>query len=56
MTIEDIVTLPSGTELSIEAAIGDIRRVIHILYGIEADAEASDLEHVEELLELLASP
>jgi len=52
-----IHTLPSGTELSVEAALGDLSRAIAFLLrctgDLEADALAADLIHVEELLRLL---
>lgn len=53
-----IVTLPSGTELSVEAALGDLSRAAGHLLAFHAqntDGLAADLEHVSELLVLLAS-
>lgn len=78
MSIEQdaIFVLPSGTELSIEAALGDLHRAevalissVHrpvdrcsqdpklgpYINEIGGEAEACDLGHVAELLELLAA-
>lgn len=56
-----IHTLPSGTELSVEAALGDLDRATEYLLTQrwnlddtgDADGLAADLIHVRELLVLL---
>ncbi len=63
MSIETIHHLPSGTELSVEAAIGDLSRVSEALdrrlghpAGVtlpDVEGLKSDLSHVVELLEML---
>ena len=56
MRYDEIVTLPSGTELSIDAARGDLNRAIDYLneiHDVTADGLACDLEHVKELLVLV---
>lgn len=57
MESDYIYTLPSGTELSVEAALGDLSRAVKRLAEFpDADAEglAADLGHVAELLTLLS--
>lgn len=62
---DEVIVLPSGTEISIEAALGDLSRAASLLSeaslrgarGGSEDREGSiaDLEHVGELIGLLAS-
>jgi len=55
MHTDEIVVLPSGTEISIEAAIGDVLRVRdRIVDFTDLQGEASDLQYVAELLAFLA--
>lgn len=56
MLIDEIVVLPSGTELSVEAALGDLERAELVLLDYGVDDSASDLSHVRELLKLLVVP
>lgn len=57
---DEIILLPSGTELSIEAALGDLERAENFLAdpytGSEEEAEGirSDLIHVRELIQVIA--
>ena len=57
-SIDSIFVLPSGTELSIEAAIGDVERARSTFVDgcdpDEVDAHIADLGHVSELLRMLA--
>jgi hypothetical protein len=64
MERDEIVTLPSGTEISVEAALGDLARTREFLAAEydrslgtaeEANALVADIEHVRELLVLLAN-
>jgi hypothetical protein len=53
---DTIFTLPSGTELSVEAAQGDLSRAIEFLdSGLDEYAAGlvADLLHVSELLDVL---
>lgn len=57
MEYDEIVTLPSGTELSIEAALGDLSRAVEFLCDGNdpyMNGLGADMEHVAELVELLA--
>ncbi len=59
LTDTRIITLPSGTEISVESALGDLTRVQLALReyspGSDFTAEVdADVEHVRELLTLLA--
>lgn len=53
--LDEVITLPSGTELSIEAAIGDLYRTMEVLddHGL-VGGEMADLEHIVELLQSFA--
>lgn len=58
MERDAIITLPSGTEISVEAALGDVRRVVAAMAESDSiywSAEMADLAHVAELIELLAT-
>lgn len=58
MDLDTIVTLPSGTELSIEAALGDLWRVQTLLLRHEPwgdEGLAADVSHIAELLCLLGT-
>ncbi len=58
---DEIFDLPSGTELSIEAALGDLERTREFLSELSGsslresycEGLIADLTHVEELLQLL---
>lgn len=61
--LDEIVTLPSGTELSVEAALGDLSRAAEFLASEDSPEDwdgddprglASDLGHIAELLRHLA--
>lgn len=65
MENDEVIVLPSGTEISIEAAIGDVSRVRQHLSDrvnwsimeheqrVDYDGFISDLGHVIELLQVL---
>lgn len=53
---DEVIVLNSGTEISIEAALGDLQRAAEVLAdgeGGDGDGAASDLHHVGELVRLL---
>jgi hypothetical protein len=58
---DEVITLPSGTEISIEAAIGDLGKIRADLLSeaveeyVDWSGEISDLGHVMELLRLLGA-
>lgn len=59
MTDDTIIDLPSGSEISIEAAKGDLERAGAFLADDPSDNAqgfAADLEHVSELIDVLAKP
>lgn len=53
---DDVVTLPSGTELSVASAISDVRRARDVLMAARRyNGLVCDLDHVAELLDVLSS-
>lgn len=61
MDRDTVLLLPSGTEISIAAALGDLHRIrMELLneteeWDVDFTGEVSDLEHVAELIVLLAN-
>lgn len=53
---DKVISLPSGTEISVDVALGDLARIREYLeehHNDESSGFVSDLNHVSELLRLL---